>query len=370
MRLETSFKVRLDLLAKNFEHLKGLTPDNEIIFMVKADAYGHGLLPIVEFATVELGIKNFGCASVGEAIAIRRNLPHLECNLWVFSDLNLELKAAKEAYLNLNILPVIAHKMQLEMFLEDKDFDSSPLVLKLDTGMNRLGVHEQELNEIISLLKKHNRRQIFHLMTHFANSYLKLRDGDKTHKQYQLFLKLKQQLQTAGINIEQTSCANSGAIEQGFSLAESHVRPGLMMYAGKTLPFSSWPGQTISSFSTNILKINKINKGVPVGYGSHVCGKNGHLVYLPVGYGDGILTYYSGRDFDFRGVKTQILGRVNMDMVAVFFEKLPAGFCESDRFVFWDESENSVRNLADSFRTTIYQVFTAITPRVSRRYLK
>jgi alanine racemase len=93
-------------------------------------------------------------------------------------------------------------------------------------------------------------------------------------------------------------------------------------------------------------------------------------VYLPVGYGDGILTYYSGRDFDFRGVKTQILGRVNMDMVAVFFEKLPAGFCESDRFVFWDESENSVRNLADSFRTTIYQVFTAITPRVSRRYLK
>jgi alanine racemase len=204
MRLETSFEVRLDLLAKNFEHLKGLTPDNEIIFMVKADAYGHGLLPIVEFATVELGIKNFGCASVGEAIAIRRNLPHLECNLWVFSDLNLELKAAKEAYLNLNILPVIAHKVQLEMFLEDKDFDSSPLVLKLDTGMNRLGVHEQELNEIISLLKKHNRRQIFHLMTHFGNSYLKLRDGDKTHKQYQLFLKLKQQLQTAGISIEQT----------------------------------------------------------------------------------------------------------------------------------------------------------------------
>jgi alanine racemase len=88
-----------------------------------------------------------------------------------------------------------------------------------------------------------------------------------------------------------------------------------------------------------------------------------------VGYGDGILTFYSGAKFIYNNTPVQILGRVNMDMTAIFFEHLPSGFQNGSKFVFWDDEANDINKLAAQLKTISYQLFIAITSRVPRRYI-
>ena len=197
-----------------------------------------------------------------------------------------------------------------------------------------------------------------------------IRSFDRTHRQYQLFIKIKEELNSAGICIEETSCANSGAIEQNISLEETHIRPGLMLYGPNCgLKNSLWKGRPISCFQTEVIKIFPVKKGTPIGYGSHIVGKDGFIVYLPIGYGDGVLTYYTGNHFEFNGTKAQIIGRVNMDLTALFFENLPTNIQVGSKLSLWNENDD-IPELAARLKTSPYQIFTALSNRVPRRYLQ
>ena len=153
MRLGTELQVNLKHLEFNFSKVKDQAPGTETIFMVKADAYGHGITQITNFSFNELGIERFGCASLGEAIHIRETTPNVLCDLWVFSDLNLELENGREAYSELGIVPVIHSLENLKIFLTHSEFKHVPLVLKFDTGMHRLGISEDQIDEALKLLK-------------------------------------------------------------------------------------------------------------------------------------------------------------------------------------------------------------------------
>lgn len=371
MRYNSELVVNLDLLAHNYQLLKKLTKNNETIFMVKADAYGHGIKEIVYYAFNELKISRFGVASLGEAMNIRESLPTLNCEIWVFSDTELDSEKYKEYYLDYNIIPVIHDLSDLQNILDDKDYARMPIVIKIDTGMYRLGISESDIEKMIFLIKESGRSSIHHLCTHFSGSYIKLKNGDKTSRQYEKFLKIKEMLHDSGISIEESSCANSGAIEQGFSLDESHVRPGLMLYGPSSTisSFSQWQGKTISSFKTKIMKVIEVKKGMPIGYGGHVCGKDGYVAYVPVGYGDGILTYYSGLKHKYLGEDYQILGRINMDLTAIFFENRPPELKRGSEFFFWDSTNNNIAEFSAQLKTIPYQLFTGITSRVPRRYI-
>ncbi len=370
MRVSSEFQVNLAHLDYNFLELKKLAPSNEVIFMVKGNGYGHGILEISSFAVNELGIKRLGCASLGEALYIRRNLPKLTCELWVFSDLNLEDRIAIQAYTELGIYPVISHFKDLIFFLNQKKFSNIPLILKIDTGMHRLGIAEGDLESLSDILKKAGRHTIHHLMTHFANSYLKLKENDRTSRQYRSFKKAMGFLNSKGIEICETSVSNSGALEQKFGLEESHIRPGLMLYGPSSCYKINalWKGKNLSRLKTEIIKIMPIKKGMPIGYGSFICGKDGFGVYLPIGYADGILTYYSGHKFISYDKETEILGRVNMDMICLYFSSLPKGFEKGKDFFLWNW-ETNLTEFSSILKTTPYQVLTAITGRIPKRYL-
>lgn len=372
MRYGTRLLVDLAKLADNFEELRLLAPSNEILFMIKANAYGHGLCEIAHFASEELGAASFGVASLGEAVVLRKKLPSMTSEIFVFSDTNLDEKETRELYLDYNIVPVVSSMEDLENFLEDKSFGSLPLTLKLDTGMHRLGIETDRLEEAAKLIKRAGRKSVKHLMTHFSSSFIKLKEGDKTSRQYELFLQAKKTLSSLGIEIEETSCANSGAIEQGFALEESHIRPGLMLYGpasatkdGKPL---YWRGGDISSLETRIIKSFHVKKGTPVGYGGHVCHQDGLLVYAPLGYGDGFLTYYSKRDFSIEGHRARVLGRVNMDMAALLFPSGAKGLERGKPLKIWESGAQRVLEMASSAQTTPYQILTAAGERIPRSY--
>lgn len=370
MRYNTELSVHLGALQDNINLLRNhFLQDNEIIFMVKANAYGHGIIEIVKYAFESCGVTNFGVANLGEAVQIRRALPHLKCVLWVFSDSEIQNEKVNHFYADLDIHPVIHSLKDLNYFLESPIFNNVPLVLKFNTGMNRLGIDWEQVEDVIERLKQFGRTSIEHLMTHFSSAYLKLKTNDRTFQQYEKFKQIKKAFKANGIDFQGTSVSNSGALEQKFGLDESHVRPGLMLYGPRSVYTQNyWSGKIISSFKTQIIKVREVTKGTPVGYGGHICHDDGYLAYLPVGYGDGVLTFYSGAKFRVGDHTGQFIGRVNMDIAQLYFKQIPPSLCEGSEFFIWNDAQSTMENLVTQMKTIPYQLFTSVTSRVPRRY--
>lgn len=375
MRYSTELSINLKCLENNYNRLKEIAPNNEVIFMVKANGYGHGLEEITRFSNQNLGIQNFGLASIGEAMLLRKTQPDLKCELIVFSDSEITNPNFEECYTDYRVIPVLHQLHHLEYLLNNNGLKKTPIYLKFDTGMNRLGIKLDEVEKVIDLLKKHGRSEIDHLMTHFSSSFLKLKPHNKTTKQYEAFLEIKNKFKDSGISVKETSCSNSGAIEQGFGLSESHIRPGLMLYGPRSFGIASeeqnpyWKGESVSKLCSKILSIKLIKKGTPVGYGGHISSKDGVLVNLPIGYGDGFLTFYSGIKLQHMNHEYQVLGRVNMDIISLFFSlEAQKDLKIGDKITLWDHDSESIMNFASKAQTIPYQVYTAITKRVPREY--
>lgn len=342
--------------------------------MVKANAYGHGLLPIVEFSERHLGIKEFGCATLGEALYLRDELNESEFEIYVFSDIQIELKECSEHFLSKRIIPVLSNMEDLEYFLADNRFKNFPLVLKFNTGMNRLGIDIEDTDKVIKKIKASGRRSIHHLMTHFANASLSMQKNKRNLLQINNFSDLKSTIRSAGIEIHQTSLSNSGSIEQGIGLEESHIRPGLMLYGPSSLlpnlrSKSLWKGQVISELETYVIRSFEVEKGQPVGYGATPCPEDGLIAIVALGYGDGFSTRYQGATFPYKGKVGKVMGRVNMDMTQIFFAGETIDFLShGEKFKIWDHNNENIYRLSDETATIPYEIFCSITGRVPKAY--
>jgi alanine racemase len=373
MRYSGQFIVDLSLLSENLSKLNKLTNNREMIFMVKANAYGHGLLPITEFSYNELGIKEFGCASLGEAVSIRQEFTDHKSEIYVFSDIQIENSNYHEFYLQNRILPVVTDISELEIILSTKDLKFLPLCLKFDTGMGRIGLAVKDVEKIVEMLKKHDRLEVEHLMTHFSSSYFSVEKNKRTKVQYEEFLKVKNYFLASGIHLKKTSVSNSGAIEQKFGLDETHVRPGLMLFgpASYLNQNSKWDGKVISSLKSTVLSVREIKKGTPVGYGATPIASDGILAIIGLGYGDGIHTAYQGVRVKHGESKGQIVGRINMDMVQVVFGTSEnVEIKKGDDFYFWQNDNDLINQMSAQMNTIPYQLFCQITDRVPRIYKK
>jgi alanine racemase len=349
MRNSTYLEVDLDLLGHNFKCIQDLAPKAQILPMVKADAYGHGIVPVSRYLVNTCGVKTLGCATLAEAVKILGECPELPVRIIVFSDNELSNPVLRKSYLSHNIIPVLATKEDLETVLGNHEFDKLPLILKCNTGMNRLGLSLSEIKEFLPEIKK---RGVEHLLTHFARSSQVLKEGDKTHKQYQEFNEFKNFLISEGVAIKESSVSNSGAIEQGFGVEETHVRPGLMLYGPASVPQSSdWKGKQISRFVTKVIHTFEAKKGTPVGYG------------------DGILTYYSGTKVTLKGHEGKIFGRINMDLTFIQFDvSAKADFKAGDEIELWGHDDHIITDIADQNKTISYQVMCGISSRIPRIY--
>ncbi len=375
MRLRSHLEIDLSLLDKNINLLNSITDGCETLFMVKADAYGHGLIPVTKFTHFESGIKEFGCASLGEALTLRHEIPHGRFEIYVFSDVNLEDEISTELYVNNRIIPVVSDEVSLELFLENSEFSKFPLCLKFNTGMNRLGIDYDKLEDVIRTLKKHGRNSIDHLMTHFSSASLSMKTNKRNIEQRDRFSEIKSTFKSAGISIEKSSIANSGAIEQGVGFEESHVRPGLMLYGPSSLmpniqEKSLWQGSYISQLKTNIIKVFEVEKGTPIGYGASACPDRGVIAIVALGYGDGLSTTYTGTDLRINNREMKIVGRVNMDMTCLLLkEGSLSDFQIGDSLNIWDHDGYNVSQICKRAKMIPYEVFTSVSNRVPKVYI-
>jgi alanine racemase len=206
-------------------------------------------------------------------------------------------------------------------------------------------------------------------MTHFATSYYPLKNNDKTNRQLAEFDKAKALLKNAGVDVAETSIANSGAIEQNIGCSETYVRPGLMMYGPYSVEPRIWDGHQISKLVTKVLKTFPVKKGTPIGYGINVAGEDGYIAIIAMGYGDGLSTYSTGTELTVNGLKAKIFARVNMDMAYLMFEPSAEGKIKEEESVeIWNHDNRVIADLATQMKTIPYALMCGITSRIPRIY--
>lgn len=374
MKFRSRLLVNLDHFASNVSHIKEIVGNRNILYMVKADGYGHGMCAMARFAYHELNIKNFGCATINEAILLKQELPGHDYQIYIFSDIQLELAENIDVYFQLKFIPVISNLADLQFILNLKVL---PLCLKFNTGMNRLGIHFNDIEKVISLMKAHNRFEIFHLMSHYANSSSDIYQHAINKFQTENYLTMIKELTAAGISILHRSSANSGAIEQlDFSSSNfnSHsqddfVRPGLMMYGVSSLNDGvkgHFKGRLVSKLETYVIRTFNVKKGDIIGYGSTPCPHPGQISILAIGYGDGFSTRYTGASLNHGGKKGMIFGRINMDMTQVLFEN--EAVKPQEIISIWGQNPDDLELFSRETKTIPYELFCALLPRIPRVY--
>lgn len=370
MRRGTFFEINLRQLDENISHLHRLIKGNEILFMVKSDAYGHGLVEIVERAIEGSQVANFGVATIDEAIYLRRHLAKKECEIYVFSELNLEQEDCLEYYESFAIHPVISSLANLKLFLSLKQSGNIPLVLKVNIGMNRLGLRDFELEESLNLIKK-AKRSVYHLMGHFSNAT----DITEVNSlQYKLFLDIKKSFKEWAISVERTSVSNSGAIEQGIGLNETHIRPGLMLFGPSGLSSKAngkvnrWRGESISRLQVKKISSYPVLSGQGVGYGLSPSPGDGILNLLAIGYGDGLPTSLANKPLRINGHDGQIVGRINMDLLQLL-TKEDCPLNQREYIDLWHDKK-SLMEICKVSKVIPYEMLCHISSRIPKKYVE
>jgi alanine racemase len=367
MARPTQALINLQHIRDNYHLAKQVRGDNSnslAYAVIKANAYGHGLLPIANALTDADG---FAVACMDEALALRHNGITTSILVLEGGYDKLEWLAAVEH----NIEMVLHHQSQLAILLTDSIFKQLTLWLKLDSGMNRLGFR---LNETPSILQQcqHAGLNIRVLMSHFscADDLSK----DKTPQQEQAFLNTCRpllELSAKGNNPLLTSTNNSAAILAWDEISNDISRPGIMLYGSSPFLQDEANSQALKpamTLTSQIIATHTLHVGEGVGYGNNwVADKTTRVGVIAIGYGDGYpRSAPTGTPIWCNGKYLQTLGCVSMDMMCIDItdhDEIDIGA----EIELWGEHIN-VNKVAALCNTISYELFCQLTPRVKRAY--
>ncbi len=306
----------------NLELVRRRAPGSRVLAIVKADAYGHGLIRV---ARALHAADAFGVASVEEAVRLRDAGITQAIVL-----LEGPFEAGELAEIGVHDLESVVHNPdQVEWFARQERV--TPLWIKIDTGMHRLGFAPDEVPEVLARLAARGRS--LRLMTHFANAHLR---GDASvEAQLERFVAL------AGSRANEVCLANSSAI---FGWPATHgdwVRPGLALYG--VSPFAAAVGSELGltpamTVTSALIAVKSVPAGDHVGYGkAYVCTRDTRIGIVAFGYADGYPRQAAtGTPVLVDGVATQVLGEASMDMMTVDLTPVPHART-GDPVVLWGD---------------------------------
>lgn len=321
-----------------------------VMAVIKANAYGHGLLPAAQALREAEG---YALLDVGEAVALREagfRQPILLLEGFFARD-ELPLLAEYE------ISTVIHSLSQLEWLDAYPRRNGLSVWLKVNSGMNRLGFTPQEYPMVLERLRSHRAVRDVTLMTHFAQAD----EAPGVAKQLALFEQL-----TANQRLPR-SLSNSAAILRHPAAHGDWVRPGIMLYGSS--PFAEINAtefglRPVMTLSSELISVRELKAGDAVGYGATFRAERSMRIgTVACGYADGYPRHAStGTPILVDGQRTRTLGRVSMDMLAVDLNELPDARVGSP-VVLWGEGM-PVDEVARAAGTLSYELLCALAPRV------
>lgn len=310
----TWVEIDLNAIRHNFRVLRKLTGTAKILTVIKADAYGHGMLPVAKLLVQEK-VDFIGLSNLDEGITLRK--AGIKTPVLLF-----ETTLAEQAQniIDYKLTPTVC-TYELAAALNryaQKRRRMLDIHVKVDTGMGRLGPWYQEIPVFMSKIRLLRNLRVQGIYTHFPSADI---DRSFTRKQIQQFVMLLQQLKAEGWQIPYVHAANSMGLAGYGTHLFNLARPGLMLYGLYPRPelekkISLCPAMSVHS---RIIFLKRIEKGRSISYGrTFIAPRPMTVATLPIGYSDGYLRGLSGKaDVLIGGKRCPVLGRVTMDQIVV-----------------------------------------------------
>jgi alanine racemase len=323
-----------------------------VLAVIKANAYGHGLL---RAAAALSQADGFAVLTLDEALVLRgAGFSHPIVLLEGFFSPD-EI----EAFAHARLRPVVHREDQITLLEYSRPSHRIDVLLKIDTGMHRLGIAPGRVLPALERLRSCSHVGSITLMTHFACA-----DDDTIGVSAQMT-----QFTTATAGLDLPTClANSAALLRHPQTRGDWVRPGIMLYGAS--PFAAQTGADLGllpamSLESRLIAVRRIHKGEGLGYGhAFIAPQDMNIGVVACGYADGYPRHApTGTPIWVEGRETRTLGRVSMDMLCV--DLAPCSNAHVGSPVTLWGGDLPVERVAAAAGTIAYELFTALAPRVS-----
>ncbi|MCD8483804.1 MAG: alanine racemase [Verrucomicrobia bacterium] len=316
VRMRAWAEISLSNLERNLYQIKAALPKGlRYIAVVKADAYGHGLLPVA-VRLMRSGADMFAVANIAEAAELREIAGD-----WPILVLGPVLPFEMKAAIDMNLILSLSSREECESLarLAGSVSKSVAVHLKIDTGMGRAGVWYEQAGELLEAVRAQPMLDLQGIYTHFSCA-----DSDPqfTAEQRQRFQAIMNQygLGQQPLWVHADNSAGLDSFTRG--LPVNGVRVGLLQFGVRPHPFSLLAGlqvEPVFSFHTRVGLIKTLPAGTGISYGrSHILPRKTRVAVLTSGYADGVPTTLSNRGHVLiRGRLCPVLGRVTMDQTVV-----------------------------------------------------
>lgn len=346
-------------LRDNLAVVRKHAPTSRVWAVVKANAYGHGM---VQAATALGAAEGFAVARVEEAVRLRDAgiaKPILVLEGALFAD---ELGAALEHRLELAL-----HRQGQVALLEQTRLPGALRIwIKVDTGMHRLGFDPKEVPALLERLADNPRVDGQpSLLTHLANA-----DNPRD----ELARLQCERLRSLDPASQRTLSIGNSAGIIAFPASHTHwVRPGIMLYGSSPLMGQSAAElglRPVMTLETRLIALRSLRRGDAIGYGStYVCPEDMSVGVAAIGYGDGYPRHApTGTPVLVRGQRAPLVGRVSMDMISIDLRGVPDASV-GDLVTLWGE-ELPVDEIAHRAGTISYELLCHVTSRVRMEFIE
>jgi len=365
-------EIDLGAVAHNVREVrKKIGKKVRILGVVKADAYGHGVIPVSQ-AILAAGVSYLGVAGLDEALELRE--AGLKAPILIFGS-SLPEEAEKIVKHNLTATVCTEEFASSLACLEGKGVQGQKIKVhvKVDTGMGRVGIYFEEATDFIRKLGKEKSLEIEGIYTHFPSADEE--DNPFSLVQIERFKEVFGRLGRAGTDIPLKHMANSAAI---LNLPESYfdlIRPGLLIYGlypslAMKKSLNLRPALTLK---TKIVYLKKTPSGRTISYGrTYVTGRETVIATLPVGYGDGYSRSLSNKgEVLVRGKRAPVRGRICMDQTMVEVGHIPGVKVGDEVILIGNQNEEriTVEEIAEWIGTVPHEIVSRLGKRVGRVYI-
>ncbi|HPF25961.1 MAG TPA: alanine racemase [Steroidobacteraceae bacterium] len=352
-------------LRNNLNVLRTAAGGAKVMAVVKANAYGHGVVPV---AAALADADSFAVARLEEGLTLRA--AGISAPIVLLEGVPDAEQLAEAVHHGFEL--VIHDASQLAMLESSRVALRAPLWLKIDTGMNRLGFRPDTFADTWRRLRALRSQPLeIRALTHLARA--DERQSPMTREQVARF---HAALASAGLSASAalsdaqrivTSIGNSAGTLGWPEARSDWVRPGLSLYG--VSPFPGEPAakfglRPVMTFETTVIAVRRVLQGEVVGYGgtwSAACDST--VAILAAGYGDGLLrSLRQGTPVLLRGARAALVGRVSMDMVAVDVSNVP-GVAVGDKAILWG-ADLPVEEIAEFGGTIAYELLCGVRQRV------
>lgn len=357
--------INLSALSNNLEIARSHANSRKIVAVIKANAYGHGLIQAAE-ALQKADILGVTDVNEADLLAASGNNKPILILQGIIERADI-IRIAKAGY------QVVVHQLEQLAWLEEeltKINLSQPLSiwLKMNSGMGRLGISPADYVLAYQKLQSQAWCKEVVLMTHLANA--NLIDSALNQHQLDIFSTIAQELSEAATSIP----ASSGLLA-GFGEDTDWVRPGIMLYGSSPFPYADeqlqrekFALQAVMTLQSRIISIQDCKAGDNVGYCSQfICPQDMRIGIVSIGYADGYPSNApNGTPVLVNATRTGTVGRVSMDMIGIDLSRLPDAQI-GDSVTLWGD-DLSLDEVAEHTGILSYNLTCSIAQRVERTY--